>query len=702
MIDPKAPDDQKLRSARELAEEATEHYEFCNDERALCCRFYHNTGGTGQWRELDLQYLKRLGRQPITHNILKGKINNAVGMHMEQQRRPVLRPVGGEDKFAAEVLNAVCERVWEEGGFEQCIEMDLHNGYVQGEGDCALIVEPDSMNPAHLRIEAYSADPQEIGWDPGSTLEDRSDAGYVLWERWLTKAEFYQEYPDDRDAWETLTSEQDRWADVVASAAEGGESAIWKADDYGKKRDYYYDRKKRRARIVHLEYKALRTRTYVIQSGQSIPIPAEKAKIAREDKYGYWRDRGWRLQDVKQEEVYCLEFCGVKILYDSAKKTGDASYHPFDGFGVDPFVYEMDKHARIPYGPCRDLIPPQEELNKGISSANDHVVGQHKTGWLAEEDAIQDPRFFEREVARTGSVALVRKNALVENRVHKREVPQFSPAAVQRIELSLSLMDRISGISADLERPAALNEPATSVMIRYHKSQLGLATPRARFDRHIEGLYRRIAQTVSRAMPDTQIQELLSNTKKYRVQNGYVINLQSNPQQPQVLALRDLRSMRYDVELDVSTRNQTLRSLKLRQWLELHQAGVPIPLHMIAEAATDSRAEREQLKEYAEQQAEQAAQMAQMQSQQTAAAVEKTLQIEAGKVAESSRHNQAQEQLDAMKQAGSWVADMAAIWEKADANEKRAVTDMFRTLQQRQTAREQTMTRPIATQRTLQ
>ena len=74
MIDPKASDDQKLATAKELAEEANEHYQQCNDERALCARFYHNTGGIGQWKEKDLDYLKRQGRSPITHNVLKTKV----------------------------------------------------------------------------------------------------------------------------------------------------------------------------------------------------------------------------------------------------------------------------------------------------------------------------------------------------------------------------------------------------------------------------------------------------------------------------------------------------------------------------------------------------------------------------------------------------------------------------------------------------
>ena len=502
----------------------------------------------------------------------------------------------------------------------------------------------------------------------------------------MTKSEFIREYPKHEKDWDELKGGDGDPVDGSGfNPLSSGEPADT-SSDYGAKRDHYYDRKKKRARIVHCEYKANRRDTYALAPDGPHKLTAGQTKVAKANEFGHWD--AIELREVDSEEIHVLEFNGIEILYDSTEGE-DQTPHVFDGFSIDPFIYATDSVEGIPYGPGRNLMDPATELNKAIVSNADMVIGQAKTGWIAERDAVDDPKVFQQAVNTTGSVAIVEKGQLTTNAVQQRKPPTPSPAAMQRGENAVKFFEAVSGLGADLDRPQALNEPATSVAIRYHKSQLGLADARDRFDAHLKNVWRKLVEIVARAMPDSQIAELLGNSEKYAVQQGMVIDLKSAQQggQPQMVPIHDLRQLKFDIQLEAGTQNPTLRRLNAQMWMEAKAMGVPIPPDLLAEALSDSRSDRERLKEHAEQTGQQQGEQAQKQYEQATQQIMETLRIEMAKVMETGRHNVAGEQLSAQKQAGDFAAKMAAVVEKADAGEARIVLEAAREIERQQTAR---------------
>jgi hypothetical protein len=194
-------------------------------------------------------------------------------------------------------------------------------------------------------------------------------------------------------------------------------------------------------------------------------------------------------------------------------------------------------------------------------------------------------------------------------------------------------------------------------------------------------------------MPDEQIQAMIGNDDKYVVQGGMVIEIGPHPENPQQkvpvrepVSLRDLRAIEYDIELDMNTRNSTLRGIKADRWLQMRSAGVAIPDTVIVEASTDSRSEREQLKEFAEQQgklqAKNAAQEAKIMQGQVAA----SLKLQAQADAEDGRHNRVEEALKAQKQQQDAAVKLAAVLERADSDEKSWLLGLVQHIQAREAA----------------
>jgi len=699
VIDPKAKPDEKLSQARELFEDDIDHYDDCNAERHRAGRFYHNSKCEGQWEEEDLETLREQGRPANSFNVVQSKVKTGIGMHKDQQRRAMVEPGGGEDAFLAEVLRALSDRIREHGKVESVKDVVRRNGYIKGEGDVQVDVSGDPDHPGWVRIEVFSASPHDVTWDPASTCLNRSDARYVFWNRWLSKGEFAQEYPEHATDWDSIRkSTGAEPADLTSLLMSEGPYED-RDDDGAKSSSYYWDRYKKLARVVHFEYKSRYQKQFVLMGdGEAVEVDDKEAALIRKDELGQLGDV--EITKTWAEKVHVLEFAGPVVLHDSTEHEG--AHQPYDGFSLEPFIYALDDEDGTPYGAVRNLFDPQMEINKAWSSSLEHLVGQQRTGVIAEAGAILDLETFEEQLATTGSVAVVKDGALAQGQVQQRTVPQPSMASQQRLENATLVVDKISGISSDLESPASQQEAATTVAIRYHKSQLGLADVRAAFDELDMGIERRILETIVRAMPDDQIQTLLSNDEKYVVAEGTIVEIAPNPQQPdrkvvkQQASLEAMRTLKYDIELSTTTENTTLRLLELQGFMQLFQMGAPVDPVMLVQRAAGSRSDREQLKEFAEQQAQQASQMAQMQAQQVQQQVQQTLQIAAGSEAEKARHNKAEEEFKAEKLATDASVDIAAIVERSDENEKKAILKVFEVVQQRQSDREKAVTSPAS------
>ena len=686
MIDPKASSEEKLAQARRLFEESVDHNDISQSEMHRCSRFFHNSNFEGQWEEGDLQVLRDLGRPAFSFNVSRGKVETAIGMHKEQARAAVIRPVGSEDAFRASVLSTVSDCVKRKGGLDAATSESMRDGYIKGEGDVAIDVSQDPDAPDRIKISLFDVSPHEVNWDSSSRFRDRSDASHVAWDKWLSKTEFEQEYPDFKDTWPDIKG------DSIDAGLDGqtipqGEADFWEQNqrDYDR-RSYYWDRNKNRARVIHMEYKTTVPRTFAVTEQGATLIEEAEAKIIRQDKLGRFADV--QLQQTLGEEVHVLEFVGVQVLYDSTEDEQEP--FPFEGFSIVPFVWAMDTEENVPYGMMRNLIDPQMEVNKAWSATLEQTVGQHKAGYIYEEDAIPDKKRFEEEVATSGSAAMVAKGAITGGQIQKRDLPQLSPAIESRLARGLDMLDRIPGITSDLERPAALNEPASRAALRYHKSNISLTDVREGFDFQLVELERRIMQTIMKAMSDKQIQATIGNDEKFIVQGGMVYEMGPHPQDPQQKVpvnqapIRELRDMEYDIELDATTNNTTLRRIKVDSWTQLLQAGVPIPPVLIAESATDSRAEKEIIKKHAIEQGQQQQQAAAMQQKMQQQQLDQVLETETQKTAETSRHNQVSEILTAQKQASDAATKMASVLEKADDNETQMLLDAARFIEQQQ------------------
>lgn len=717
-LDPKMSADDKLANARREWEACLSHYYEHAEEAHRAGEFYHNTRGEGQWDADALKYLRDNGRPALTFNLVKPVVDTFIGMYDDAKRRPRVVPVGGEDAFLADVLAAIAHRTEQQSGSDDVEAEVLLSGAVCGAGNSVLAVERDPENPRYIRIRDDAISAHEVLWDVTSTRQDRSDAGSFFWSRWLSRSEFKREFPEHADEFDRVV----QWAEADGGASAWTGQAPFSSvfgfgDSRGRQDDYtgryYWDRKRNKIRVVHMEYRCPVKRCFVEGPQGLVEIPPGLK--------GKFREAGVPYSEVWGEETYWLEFIGTTILYD------DKSPEPFDGFAATPYTFHLDSEEGVPYGMVRNLFDPQREVNKSYSQSLDHITAQASPGVTAEEDAIPDIDAFIEERQTPTGVAIVAKDALISGRVRDNPVPEFSVAAQKRLENSGVLLEKIGGISFD-DTPAAHAEAAATVQIRYRKSYLKMRGAMRAFEGFQRQRYKKRLQAITRAMPDEQIAAILGNDNRYRVQGGVVFELDSKTGQPKLdpatgrpkmAPLRALRSLKYDVELETTSENTVMRLMELQALVELAGSGVPIPPRLILDKALASRADRDMAEQYAEQMQQAQAQAAEREAAMAQQNVQGTLAIEAQKAQaqtmrvqvdaaraagenerkrmqeqtdalqaqETARHNLVTELLQAQAQRDGHLSDLLTIWERMDASEKAAMSEVVRAIQQAQAAR---------------
>ncbi len=162
------------------------------------------------------------------------------------------------------------------------------------------------------------------------------------------------------------------------------------------------------------------------------------------------------------------------------------------------------------------------------------------------------------------------------------------------------------------------------------------------------------------------------------VQQGMVLQLgppdeMGQPSIAQQLSLRDMRSTKFDIDLETTTANNTLRILDLQNLAQLVQLQVPIDPSVLVEKATASRGDRERLLAFVSQTQQSQAQSQQMQAQTFAQQMERGFAQQQGELAEERRHHIAEESIKARGQQMDLSAKFAAILERADANERQMI-----------------------------
>jgi hypothetical protein len=281
-----------------------------------------------QWTEEEAAELRKRGQPVIALNVIRARINYHLGMEKKQRRDPKCFGRGPEDQQSAEIATEALRYAVDRTDYSTERSKVWENIKVEGCGalECSLVDRQDGNKD--VKWLAISWD--RFFADPHSARANYSDAAYLGQVKWMDEAETLDEYPDGGQALET----------ALNSATDGGLGLGTTYEDRPRWQ-MWADPKRKRIRVVQIWYK----------------------------ERGQWM---W------------AEFCKGGIL-----AAGPSPYQDDQGESLCGIIAEscyIDRENNR-YGEVRDLVDPQDEVNKRRSKAL-HAVNTNLV--ITENGALPD------------------------------------------------------------------------------------------------------------------------------------------------------------------------------------------------------------------------------------------------------------------------------------------------------------------------
>ncbi|MEC7292632.1 MAG: portal protein, partial [Actinomycetota bacterium] len=344
-----------------IATNQFERYERARDNGHLdyietakkCDAFYRGN----QWDPADVASLDDEGRPALTINTVLPTVNAVLGEQRTRRADVSFKPKGGGTQQVADVLTKLYMQISDNNKLDWLESTVFADGLIQDRGYFDVRIDFTDHIQGEVRIS--TKDPLDILIDPDAKEYDPKTWNEIFETKWMSLDEIEEQYGVDK-------------ADRLRVAAEYGNTMGQDSVEYEETRygDTYTgveynqgsttnpeeNRQVRAVRVVERQYYQLKDCMYYVDrvTGDMRPIPGNWGKRKRER---FADDFGLDILTRKDRKVRWTVTADKVVLHDD--------WSPYDCFTIVPF-FPYWRRGR-PFGMVRNLISPQEQLNK-ISS----------------------------------------------------------------------------------------------------------------------------------------------------------------------------------------------------------------------------------------------------------------------------------------------------------------------------------------------
>ena len=512
-------------------------------------------GGGRQFREQDKQALLEAGRPAFEVNLVKPKIEAALGYQIANRMDISYRPSrGGATHELASTLSKLAMHIARCNQYQWQESQVFADGLIQQRGYLEVFISYEDTLLGEVKIRTL--DPMDVIPDPDARSYDPDDWGDVIIVKWLTLDEIEAMYGTKaRNAVEQ----------------EGGYSADDLDDEYGSERSRFGNAMPfgsctdsdgiRRVRVIDRQYwKMVKADVLITMTGdirviEDTPPARVQAMIAE----------GAIRQKRRVRRVKWLITTACTELYND--------WSPFAHFTVVPYFPFFRR------GKTRGLVDnaegPQMILNKGINQFLHITNSTANSGWISWENTLANMSEDDLEDvgADTGLNIVLTKEAPVEKapkKIQPNAVPQGLDRMIDRIT---SMVGQVTGINEALLGQSGPETSGIAIQSRQHAAQQQLAVPLDNLARTRHMLAVRILDLVQTYYDDERIERITETDVRGK---EVTVELPLN-QKTESGILNDLTLGEYDVTIAEVPQQVTFENSQFLQCIEMIDKGAPIP-----------------------------------------------------------------------------------------------------------------------------
>jgi len=522
-----------------------------------------------QWDEADLAALEAEGRPALTINTILPTVNTVLGEQSTRRADIQFKPRRGGDAEVAHTLNKLYMQIADNNKLDWVEQQVFADGLIM-DGRGYFDVRMDFSDHVEGEIRITAKDPLDILPDPDAKDADPKNWNEVFETKWMTLDEIEELYGKKKSdklqfiaengssfGRDSIEYEETRFGDVDST------------DDYlgaGIQGDDEY-RNVKALRVIERQHKRItRVDCFVDpNTGDQREVP-EAWNDRKAKKFA--KEYGLSIITKTKRKVRWTVTCDKVVLFDD--------WSPYNDFTVVPF-FAYFRRGR-PFGMVRNLLSPQEQLNK-IASQELHIVNTTaNSGWMVESGSLVGMTVddLEEHGAETGLVVEYARGTNPPLKIQPNQIPSGLDRIGQKAQANIQ---SISGINDSMLGTDKSEVSGIAIQAKQNRGAIMIQVPLDNLRKTRQYLAEKILNLLQTFYTEQRIIQVTNESDPLKPREEVVINEMT----PEGQIVNDLTLGEYDVVVATAPARDSFDEVQFAEALNLRQAGVAIPDDAIIE-----------------------------------------------------------------------------------------------------------------------
>ena len=530
-----------------------------------CDAFYQGS----QWDESDAAALDAEGRPALTINTVLPTVNTVLGEQSTRRSDVQFKPRRGADMEVATTLTKLFMQIADNNKMDWVEQQVFSDGLIM-DGRGYFDVRMDFSDHVEGEVRITAKDPLDILIDPDAKDYDPKTWNEIMETKWMTLDEIEELYGAEK-------AEQLRFI-AENGMSYGRDSVEYQETRYGDteandmftqsgpvSEDAY--RNVKALRVIERQCRKIgRVDCFVDPNTGDQRIVPESWTEAKAKKFA--KQYGLSIYNKVKRKVRWTVTCDQVVLHDD--------WSPYEDFTIVPY-FAYFRRGR-PFGMVRNLISPQEQLNK-IASQELHIVNTTaNSGWMVESGSLvgMHPDDLEEHGAETGLVLEYNRGSTPPVKIQPNQIPTGLDRISQKAAANIK---SISGINDSMLGTDSAEVSGVAIQAKQNRGVMMIQVPLDNLRKTRHYLAEKVLNLVQRFYTEERIVMVTDENDPLQPREAMVINEVT----PEGQIINDLTIGEYDVIIGTQPARDSFDEMQFAEALNLRNVGVAIPDDAIIE-----------------------------------------------------------------------------------------------------------------------
>lgn len=516
-----------------------------------------------QWDEYDVAALEAEGRPALTINTILPTVNTVLGEQSTRRADIRFKPRRGGDEDVANTLTKLYMQIADNNKLDWVEQQVFSDGLIMdGRGYFDVRVDFSDHLEGEVRITAK--DPLDIIIDPDAKEYDPKTWNEVFESKWMTLDEIEELYGKKK-------------AEDLRFVAENGNSFGRDSVEYEENRygdldpeDDYLGmglpgegeyRNVKALRVIERQHKRITKVNCFVDPDTGDQREAPEAWSEAKQKR-FAKQYNLTLMSKVKRKVRWTVTCDKVVLHDD--------WSPYNDLTIVPY-FAYFRRGR-PFGMVRNLLSPQEQLNK-IASQELHIVNTTaNSGWMVESGSLvgMTSDDLEEHGAETGLVLEYNRGSNPPAKIQPNQIP----TGLDRIAMKAAAnIKTISGVNDSMLGTDSAEVSGIAIQAKQNRGVVMIQVPLDNLRKARQYLAERILDLVQTFYTEQRIIQITNEDDPMKPREPMVINEMT----PEGRIINDLTVGEYDVVVSTAPARDSFDEVQFAEALNLRQVGVAIP-----------------------------------------------------------------------------------------------------------------------------